>query len=180
MIGIYARLSATLLDLTGTEAARHAVSHGEPYRDAEALQADLGIIEASLAANHGAVLIPARLAPLRRAVDVFGFHLATVDLRQSSDRHEETLAELLATARVSADYAHLDEPSKQALLLSLLRDPRPLRVPGVTYSGQTEEELEIFETARRWTQETRYSEIVPPAPASSFCAGVKHKSQCQP
>jgi len=49
---------------------------------------------------------------------------------------------------VSADYAHLDEASKQALLLSLLRDPRPLRVPGVTYSGQTEEELEIFETAR--------------------------------
>ncbi len=149
LIGIYARLSATLLELTGTEAARHPVSHGEPYRDAEAFQADLDVIEASLAKNHGGALIPARLAPLRRAVDVFGFHLATVDLRQSSDRHEETLAELLATARVAADYVRLDEPSKQSLLLGLLRDPRPLRVPGVVYSARTEEEIEIFETARR-------------------------------
>lgn len=149
LIGIYARLSATLLDLTGTEAARHAVSPGEPYRDAETFQADLDIIEASLAKNHGGALIPARLAPLRRAVDVFGFHLATVDLRQSSDRHEETLAELLATARVAADYVRLDELSKQSLLLDLLRDPRPLRVPGVVYSARTEEEIEIFETARR-------------------------------
>jgi phosphoenolpyruvate carboxylase len=148
LTGIYARLSATLFELTGAEASRHAVASGEPYLDAEELQADLGFIEASLAANHGAALIPARLAPLRRAADVFGFHLATVDLRQSSDRHEETLAELLAAAKVSADYGRLDEPGKQALLLALLRDPRPLRIPGVTYSGQTEEELEIFETAR--------------------------------
>jgi phosphoenolpyruvate carboxylase len=35
-----------------------------------------------------------------RAVEVFGFHLATVDLRQSSDKHEEVVAELLATARI--------------------------------------------------------------------------------
>jgi phosphoenolpyruvate carboxylase len=146
LIGIYARLSATLLALTGTEVSRHAVASGEPYPGADALQADLGVIEASLAAHHGEALIPARLAPLRRAVDVFGFHLATVDLRQSSDRHEETLAELLKSARVLADYARLDEPSKQALLLVLLRDPRPLRVPGVLYSERTEEELEIFQT----------------------------------
>jgi phosphoenolpyruvate carboxylase len=147
LIGIYARLSATLRTLTGTEAALQAVASGEPYSSADALQTDLGVIEASLAANHAGALIPARLAPLRRAVDVFGFHLATVDLRQSSDRHEETIAELLTGARVSADYARLDEPSKQALLLALLSDPRPLRVPGVLYSERTEEELQIFQTA---------------------------------
>jgi phosphoenolpyruvate carboxylase len=149
LIGIYARLSAALLELTGREPVLHAVSRGEPYCNAEALQADLGVIEASLAASHGAALIPARLAPLRRAVDVFGFHLATVDLRQSSDRHEETIAELLAAARVSADYAHLGDVAKRTLLLTLLRDPRPLRVPGVIYTKKTEDEIEIFETARR-------------------------------
>ena len=147
LIGIYARLAATLLALTGSEVSLHAVASGEPYPGVGALQADLGVIEASLAAHHGEALIPARLAPFRRAVDVFGFHLATVDLRQSSDRHEETLAELLKGARVSADYARLDEPSKQTLLIALLRDPRPLRVPGVIYSERTEEELEIFQTA---------------------------------
>ncbi|HUB65731.1 MAG TPA: phosphoenolpyruvate carboxylase [Methylocella sp.] len=148
LTGIYARLAATLFELTGTEAARQAVASGESYHDADAFQADLGVIEASLAANHGAALVPARLSPLRRAVGVFGFHLATVDLRQSSDRHEETLAELLSVARVTVDYARLDESAKQALLLTLLRDPRPLRVPGIVYSEQTESELEIFQTAR--------------------------------
>jgi phosphoenolpyruvate carboxylase len=146
--GVEARLAASLRNLTGAETAGLIVQSAEPYRGAAELQADLGVIEASLAANHGAALIPTRLKPLRRAVDVFGFHLATVDLRQSSDRHEETLAELLAVARVAPDYAGLDETGKQALLSGLLADPRPLRVPGVRYSERTEEELEIFETAR--------------------------------
>ena len=51
-----------------------------------------------------------------RAAQVFGFHLATVDLRQSSDQHEEVVAELLATARVEADYRALDETARRALL----------------------------------------------------------------
>ncbi len=148
LIGIYSRLAASLFELTGAEALRHAVASGEPYLDASELQADLATIEESLRANHGAALIPARLAPLRRAVDVFGFHLATVDLRQSSDRHEETLKELLVVARVVDDYAKLDESQKQTLLLGLLRDPRPLRIPGVRYSARSEEEIEIFEAAR--------------------------------
>jgi hypothetical protein len=61
---------------------------------------------------------------------VFGFHLATVDLRQSSDKHEEVVAELLAVARIEANYAKLDEAAKRALLVRLLNDARPLRVVG--------------------------------------------------
>jgi len=64
-------------------------------------------------------------------VEVFGFHLATVDLRQSSDKHEEVVAELLSTARVHADYSSLSEEDKRSLLLGLLNDARPLRVHGV-------------------------------------------------
>jgi phosphoenolpyruvate carboxylase len=148
LIGVYSRLAASLALLTGGEALRHAVPPGEPYASAAELQADLGVIEESLRAYHGAPLIPARLAPLRRAVDVFGFHLASVDLRQSSDRHEETLKELLSVARVASDYTALDEDGRQKLLLDLLRDPRPLRVPGVVYGPRTEEELTIFDAAR--------------------------------
>ena len=104
LIGIYARLAATLLKLTGTLAPRPALSSAEPYRDAEELLADLTIVETSLAEHRGGLLTRARLHPLRRAVEVFGFHLAALDLRQSSDRHEDTLAELFAVARVAADY----------------------------------------------------------------------------
>ena len=96
LTGIYARLAATLKSLTGTEAARHAVAPQNAYRLAADFVADLRTIEASLQAHHGGALTPQRLHPLIRAVEVFGFHLATVDLRQSSDKHEEVVAELLA------------------------------------------------------------------------------------
>jgi phosphoenolpyruvate carboxylase len=148
LTGIYARLAGTMARLTGTDVLRRAVAPAEPYERAEKLQSDLATIEDSLRSHHGESLVPARLAPLRRAVDVFGFHLATVDLRQSSDRHEETLAEMLAAARVAPDYSALGEEEKQALLLRLLLDPRPLRVPEVAYSQRTESELAVFGAAR--------------------------------
>jgi phosphoenolpyruvate carboxylase len=81
-------------------------------------------------------------------VQVFGFHLATVDLRQSSDQHEAVIAELLRTARIESDYGALDESARRALLLTLLNDARPLRVIGHAYSERTQGELAVFEAAR--------------------------------
>jgi phosphoenolpyruvate carboxylase len=96
LTGMYARLAATLKELTGGDAARHAVAPQNPYRSAAELLTDLRTIADSLRAQHGSALLSQRLAPLIRAVEVFGFHLATVDLRQSSDQHERVIAELLA------------------------------------------------------------------------------------
>lgn len=149
LTGIYARLAATLMHLTGTEAARHAVAPQNPYALAEDFAHDLRTIDASLQANHGAALCAQRLHPLIRAVDVFGFHLATVDLRQSSDKHEEVVAELLATARIEAHYSALDENAKRSCLMALLQDARPLRVPDAQYSEHTQAELAIFSMAKR-------------------------------
>ncbi|MGB4192547.1 MAG: phosphoenolpyruvate carboxylase [Limnohabitans sp.] len=149
LTGIYARLAATLKNLTGGDAARHAVAPQNPYASAEAFLADLRVIEASLCSHHAEALAAQRLHPLIRAVEVFGFHLATVDLRQSSDQHEAVVAELLTAARIEKNYRQLDEHAKQALLLGLLNDARPLRVPGADYSAHTVSELAIFETAQR-------------------------------
>ncbi len=148
LIGVYARLAATLKELTGGEAARHAVAPQNPYPHAQALLADLRTIEASLLAQHGAALVTQRLRPLIRTLDVFGFHLATVDLRQSSDQHQDVVAELLAVARVESSYAELNEAAKRQLLMSLLNDARPLRVVGATYCAATQSELAIFEAAK--------------------------------
>jgi phosphoenolpyruvate carboxylase len=148
LVGVYARLAATLQELTGTEAARHAVAPQNPYLGADDFLADLKIIEASLLATNGAHLVGMRLSGLIRAVQVFGFHLATVDLRQSSDKHEEVIAELLATSRIEKNYSALDESAKRSLLLSLLNDTRPLRVMGAHYSEHAQSELAIFEAAR--------------------------------
>jgi phosphoenolpyruvate carboxylase len=147
LIGVYARLAATLVTLTGREAARHAVAPQNPYPSAAAFLADLTIIEASLAANRGEVLSVNRLKPLIRAVQVFGFHLATLDLRQSSDKHAAVISELLLTTGQCKDYLSLDETSKRALLLQALNDPRPLRIPSFAYSALLQSEIGIFEAA---------------------------------
>ncbi|WP_280152124.1 phosphoenolpyruvate carboxylase [Piscinibacter sp. XHJ-5] len=147
LIGVYARLAATLHELTGTEALRHAVAPQNPYRTAAELLADLRVVEASLISHHAAALTQPRLAPLIRAVQVFGFHLATVDLRQSSDKHEAVVAELLKVARLEPDYSALDEPQRRQLLLRLLNDARPLRVRAAAYSEHAQSELAIFEAA---------------------------------
>ena len=148
LIGLYARLAAALQALTGTEALRHAVPPGDPYPSAAAFEADLQTIAQSLRTHDAEALIAPRLGPLIRAVEVFGFHLATLDIRQNSDQHEAVVAELLRTARVEADYRALGEPERQALLLRVLADVRPLAVPGAAYSALAASELEIFETAR--------------------------------
>lgn len=147
--GMYARLAATLKELTGGDAARHAVAPQNPYLRAEDLLADLRTIRDSLRAHHGEALVQQRLHALIRAVEVFGFHLATVDLRQNSEQHQEVVAELLAAARIEPAYRKLDEAAKRAVLLKLLDDARPLRVWGVNYSEHARKELAIFETALR-------------------------------
>ena len=152
LIGIYARLAGTLQKLTGTEALRHAIAPGEPYANAATVIADLRIVEASLGLHFGTALAATRLKPLIRALQVFGFHLATIDLRQSSDQHESVIAELLRVAHVEDDYSALDEARKIALLMQLLRDPRNLHVHGARYSDQTRGELAIFEAARAGRQ----------------------------
>ena len=148
LIGLYARLAATLQQLTGTEALRHAVAPQEPYAQADAFLRDLQVIERSLVSHHAQALVGPRLAPLMRAVQVFGFHLATLDLRQNSDQHEAVVAELLRTARIEADYSALPEEARRRQLLALLNDARPLRVHGADYSALAQAELLIFESAR--------------------------------
>ena len=147
LTGMYARLAATLKLLTGGDAARHAVTPQNPYPDSLEFLADLRTIESSLKSHQAQDLARQRLTPLIRAVEVFGFHLATVDLRQSSDQHQKVVAELLATARIENNYGDLEEINKRAILLGLLNDARPLRIPGADYSTHTQAELAIFETA---------------------------------
>ena len=148
LTGVYARLAATCRAVTGRDATRHPVGEAPPYVDAAAFAADIRVIMASLERHHAAALAHTRVAALARAIDVFGFHLASLDLRQSSDIHEAVISELLATAGVEANYAALSEDGKLALLLRELAQPRLLTSPFVTYSAQTTSELSILRTVR--------------------------------
>ncbi|WP_017923475.1 phosphoenolpyruvate carboxylase, partial [Burkholderia glumae] len=155
LIGIYTRIAASARVRLGEgvvavrSAGRGAPPvRATPYPDAEALASDLRVLQDSLVAHHGALLATPRLAPLVRAAETFGFHLASIDLRQSSDIHEAVIAELLARAGVEADYAALPEADKLRVLLAALADPRPLRIPYVDYSELANSELGVLEKAR--------------------------------
>jgi phosphoenolpyruvate carboxylase len=150
LIGIYSRLAATLQALTGAVSLHRPVTVLPAYASADRFLADLRIVETSLRLHHGAGLCLLRLQPLLRAVQVFGFHLATLDLRQNSDVHAAVVGELLQRARLEPDYAQLPEAARCLLLLRLLDDVRPLRVRGVVYSPQTQSELAVFEAAHTW------------------------------
>ena len=145
--GIYARLAATARTIAGIEAQRHAVGEAAAYAGAADLVADLGVICDSLAANGSLALARGRLRHLRRAVDAFGFHLASIDLRQNSDVHERTAAELFEAARPGAGYRGLGEDARIALLLEEIKTARPLVSPFVAYAGETANELAILREA---------------------------------
>ncbi len=146
---IYARLAGTLRTLTGVQPLRRELAGAVPYAKASELRADLATVEQSLLRHHGRALVQGRLAALLRAVEVFGFHLATVDLRQSSDKHEAVVAELLRVAGLEPNYSALDEKGRRKVLLQVLNDARSTRVRGAAYSALAEAELGIFEAAAR-------------------------------
>nr|WP_205299349.1 phosphoenolpyruvate carboxylase [Paraburkholderia sp. Cy-641] len=155
LIGMYTRLAASARVRLGegsvpVRSAGRGVApiRAIPYDDAADFVRDLHVLIDSLAEHHGAPLAAPRLAPLTRAAEVFGFHLASIDLRQSSDIHEAVIAELLRRAGVEADYAALSEADKLEVLLAELAQPRPLRVPYAEYSDLVKSELGVLEEAR--------------------------------
>src|SRR6185437_5457818 len=143
--GIHARLAATAWELDRLESPHPPVGPAPAYASAAALKADLDTVHDSLTANNLSGLARGRLRALRRAVDVFGFHLASLDIRQNSDVHERVMAELLATAGVAGDYARMDEAARANLLAAELENPRPLATPHHDYSEETANELAMLQ-----------------------------------
>ncbi|MEM8664960.1 MAG: phosphoenolpyruvate carboxylase, partial [Pseudomonadota bacterium] len=157
LVGIANRLAATR-DAFGLS-TKHSLGEAagaRPYANPAEFQNDLATIHHSLEANGSAVLARGRLRDLRRAAEVFGFHLATLDMRQNADVHEAIVAELLAKAVVEADYLALSEDERVAILSSELSNPRLLASPFIEYSDLTKKELAIFRQAR--VMRERYGE----------------------
>jgi len=145
--GIYARLAATAEALAGLRAVPAPTASRPAYGSADELAADFALLERGLEAQGAARLAAGRLRALQRKLGVFGFHLASVDLRQSSGEHETVVAELLARAGVAAGYRALDEASRVTLLERELAGPRPLRSPHLAYSRLAESELAVLAAA---------------------------------
>jgi phosphoenolpyruvate carboxylase len=119
-----------------------------PYEGPEALLVPLQAIADSLRKHHGEALIYPRLGKLMKAIESFGFHLATVDVRQSSDVHEAVITELLQKAGYEFDYAEFNEDEKIGILLEELKQPRLLFSPFQQYSELVHKEIGVLEAVR--------------------------------
>jgi phosphoenolpyruvate carboxylase len=103
----------------------------QAYVDVSAYQRDLLLLERALVGSGFARLAKGLLRDARRRADVFGFHVASLDIRQHSGVHERVVGELLAARGVLREgaYAKLDEVSRVALLHDVLGRPEPLSPP---------------------------------------------------
>ena len=141
LILIYRRLAATIAQ--NKLAWDVETTNPRAYQTADELLADLKTIRKSLIDNNGEILSKGRLAEVIRRVQVFGFHLASLDIRQHSARHESAIAEVFAEYGICADYASLDEEAKTALLAEQIENRRPLTAE-LNFSKETNETLALF------------------------------------
>ncbi len=146
MVAVLERLRQSHCQLTGKEAA-HGDAALPAYASSEEFLADLEIVADSLNKHAGQALVYPRLGKLIKAVETFGFHLASVDLRQSSDVHENVITELFHKAGAEFDYAELDEAAKVKTLLDELKQPRLLFSPFQEYSDLVQTEVGVFRKA---------------------------------
>src|SRR5471030_736785 len=167
--GIYARLTATALKLD-VGITRPPVGAAAPYADVAEYKADLDVLHRSLVSNNSGVIARGRLRHLRRAVDCFGFYLASLDIRQNSAVHERTIAELIDAATPGMSYLALNEEARIALLSAELRNGRPLSSSFVKYSEETQGELAVFRAAAE--AHAKFGVDVIPQCIISMCKGM--------
>lgn len=148
MILIYRRLGATMAQNRESWASQRPDSWA--YRNAAEFIADLELIQRSLRRNKGGRLAEGRFARLVQQARIFGFHLASMDIRQHSERHRQAMAELLDryNPESSFDYMALSEDERTQLLVDEIESPRPLTAR-LQYSDETNETVALFRLIRQ-------------------------------
>ncbi len=145
-VAMNARLTATSKRL-GHTTTPGQIEPSEPYADSAEFIHDLDVITASLKQHKSNWLARGPLRNLRRAADVFGFHLAPLDMRQHSKVHEQVVVELFELGTHRNDYLDLSEDDRIEWLLTEISSPRPLLSPYLEYSDSTQAELRILQMA---------------------------------
>ncbi len=119
---------------------------GTWYLNGEQLMEDLNLMDVSLRAHKGTILADGFLGKVRRNVQVFGFRLAALDIRQHSGRHTSALAEILKKAGICPDFAALSEEERTKLLEQELKSERPLIPVRHDFTQETSAVWETFQS----------------------------------
>jgi len=123
------------------------------YKSSDELLTDLYLINRSLKSHHPTAHELKIIQKLIRQVQLFGFHLATLDIRNHSGEHEAAITEILRKVKLSDNYAVLAEEEKVQLLQNILLDPRPLLLLNEDYSAETQEMIKVFHMIKEAQEE---------------------------
>ena len=118
------------------------------YHDASEVERELLIVRDSLSSNRGERIARSYIDPIITQVRVFGFHLATLDIREHSSRHRRAIEEFLSIAGYEVVFSKLSESEKNEILTHELLQPRPLLPVTVSCSSDSEQVLEVFRAIR--------------------------------
>jgi phosphoenolpyruvate carboxylase len=147
LLYVYRRLGATLEAGARPWRADHRPRPGA-YAGAGELLDDLRLLQRSLRAHRGERLADGRLGTLVRQAEIFGFHLASLDLRQHAERHAEAVGEVLGRYGV-AGWGGAGEEERERLLTAEILAGRPFSPHRLDFSPGTNETLEVFRLVRR-------------------------------
>jgi phosphoenolpyruvate carboxylase len=129
-------------------AADGAHQPGTDYRDSRELVADLQLIYDSLAMHSGQLVADGAVARLMRRASAFGFHLATMDIREHADRHRTLISHLLDRVGTTG-FEEMPRDKRVDLLASELAGARPLSSLATTLPEDLGRTLNTFHTVRR-------------------------------
>jgi phosphoenolpyruvate carboxylase len=146
LIMMFRRLEATRID--NQQNFKERKVHARAYPGVGDFLADLHLIRDSLMANQGERMARGQVSTLIRQVEIFGFHLATLDIRQHSGRHRSAMSEVLARYGVAVDYERMAEADRIAILSREIMNPRPLTAR-LEFSEETNETLGLFRLIRQ-------------------------------
>jgi phosphoenolpyruvate carboxylase len=126
------------------EGTRHVA--GRDYAQPSQLLAELDVLRRSLEQNSGELIAGGVVMRLVRNVATFGFHVATMDVREHASRHHETIGQLYG--RIGVDYRALDRAARTRLLREELESLRPLTAPIATLHDGAADTFATFATIR--------------------------------
>ncbi|MFL0761202.1 MAG: phosphoenolpyruvate carboxylase [Prochlorococcus sp.] len=120
------------------------------YRSVTEFKSDLELIRNSLVSTD---LSCEPLDTLLTQVHIFAFSLASLDIRQESNRHSDALDELTRYLNLPKAYGDMNEQERMQWLIEELQTRRPLIPSAVVWSPSTSETVAVFRMLHRLQEE---------------------------
>ena len=153
------------------EETRRASDGRKAYHNPEELLNDLRIIRRSLTLNKGFRTAEIDISGMINRVEVFGFHIARLDIREESSRHLSTISEIFERLSLYPGFMTLSEDERIIILAEEIKNPRPLIFPILEDMALSAESMNTFETFRviRWAREN-----ISPDAVGSYIISMTH------